>query len=153
MKPVRDLLIAFVTGLVFSLGLLISGMASPVKVKAFLDVFGNWDPSLAFVMGGAILLAFPFFRWRDRMPSPKGATTATAVDRSLIIGSLLFGIGWGVSGYCPGPALVASSAGNGRALWYVFAMVLGIYAGSRWPIKARGTPPEGEADGANPTSD
>ncbi|OAD14806.1 YeeE/YedE family protein [Achromobacter insolitus] len=124
-------LIAFVSGLVFGLGLIISGMANPAKVLDFLDVAGAWDPSLAFVMGGAVLVtAVGFALLRRRRASLSGEPlrwpTATRVDVRLAVGSLAFGVGWGLAGFCPGPALVAASAGVPEALIFVAAMVAGM---------------------------
>lgn len=122
---------ALVAGAVFGIGLMVSGMADPSKVLGFLDLAGTWDPSLAFVMGGAILVgavAFTFARKRSqsllglqmRMP------TATQLDSRLVGGSLLFGIGWGIAGFCPGPALVALGMGEHKALVFVVAMLVGM---------------------------
>jgi hypothetical protein len=122
---------ALLAGLVFGLGLIVSGMADPAKVLGFLDLAGRWDPSLAFVMGGAIavgLLAFALARRRTttwlglvtRLP------TAQHVDRRLIGGNLLFGIGWGIAGFCPGPGLVALGMGEVKAAIFVVAMLLGM---------------------------
>jgi uncharacterized membrane protein YedE/YeeE len=124
-------LIAFVSGLLFGLGLIISGMANPAKVLGFLDVAGAWDPSLAFVMGGAVLVtAVGFALLRRRRASLSGEPlrwpTATRVDVRLAVGSLAFGVGWGLAGFCPGPALVAASAGVPEALIFVAAMVAGM---------------------------
>lgn len=122
---------ALLGGLVFGLGLLLSGMANPAKVLAFLDLAGPWDPSLALVMVGAIavgLLAFALARGRQvsllgvsmRLPS------ARQIDRRLVVGSTLFGVGWGLAGFCPGPALVALGMGNGKALVFTLAMLAGM---------------------------
>ncbi|CAB3662801.1 MULTISPECIES: DUF6691 family protein [Achromobacter] len=124
-------LIAFGSGLVFGLGLIISGMANPAKVLGFLDLAGAWDPSLAFVMGGAVLVtAAGFALLRRRRASLSGEPlrwpTATRVDVRLAVGSLAFGAGWGLAGFCPGPALVAASAGVSEALIFVAAMVAGM---------------------------
>ena len=125
---------AFVCGLLFGIGLLLSGMVDPDKVRGFLDVAGQWDPSLALVMAGAIGVAMPCMRWARRHDAkretkPDGNDDDDGeprrIDRPLIIGSLAFGIGWGVSGYCPGPALVAMSSGHAAAVWYVLAMAVG----------------------------
>jgi len=124
-------LIALVSGLVFGLGLIAGGMTDPAKIKGFLDLFGAWDPSLALVMGGAIaiaVLAFATARRRtrswsgDRMEIP----TSTVIDRRLIVGGLLFGVGWGIARFCPGPALVAMGSGVGLAGLFVVAMVAGM---------------------------
>ncbi len=121
--------VPLVAGLLFGLGLIVSGMMDPAKVQAFLDVGGRWDPSLALVMGGAIAVALPVFQLarRHHPPSPHGP-----VEGRLIVGSVLFGIGWGLSGYCPGPALVAASAGSAEALGYGVAMGLGMVIGNRF---------------------
>jgi uncharacterized membrane protein YedE/YeeE len=128
-------LIAFVSGLVFGLGLIVSGMANPAKVLGFLDLAGPWDPSLAFVMGGAVLItAVGFALLRRRRASLTGEPlrwpTATRIDLRLALGSLAFGAGWGLAGFCPGPALVAAAAGVPQALIFVVAMLagMGIYS-------------------------
>jgi uncharacterized protein len=117
-------LIAALAGLVFGLGLMLSGMASPAKVLGFLDVLGAWDPSLALVMAGAIAVGLPAFALakRRRIPLPE----STRVDRRLVFGSLLFGIGWGLVGLCPGPALVVAGLGDAKALGFVAAMATGM---------------------------
>jgi uncharacterized protein len=124
-------LIAFVSGLVFGLGLIVSGMANPAKVLGFLDLAGPWDPSLAFVMGGAVLItAAGFAVLRRRRASLTGEPlrwpTATRIDLRLALGSLAFGAGWGLAGFCPGPALVAAAAGVPQALIFVAAMLVGM---------------------------
>lgn len=124
-------LIAFVSGLVFGLGLIVSGMANPAKVLGFLDLAGPWDPSLAFVMGGAVLItAVGFAVLRRRRASLTGEPlrwpTATRIDLRLALGSLAFGAGWGLAGFCPGPALVAAAAGVPQALIFVAAMLAGM---------------------------
>ena len=121
----------FIVGLLFGLGLLLSGMTDPGKVIGFLDLFGQWDPSLGFVMGGAILVgffAFTFAKKRTRSFLGDALTlpTSNIIDRRLVIGSLLFGAGWGLAGFCPGPALVSMAAGQEKALIFVAAMVLGM---------------------------
>lgn len=125
--------LSLLAGAVFGLGLLVSGMANPAKVLGFLDLAGPWDPSLALVMAGAIAvgsIAFGIARRRTRsligleMKLPSGR----AVDRRLIAGSLLFGVGWGIAGFCPGPALVALGMGQGKALVFVAAMLAGMGA-------------------------
>lgn len=124
-------LIALLAGLVFGLGLIIGGMTNPAKVLGFLDITGDWDPSLAFVMIGAIAVGFFAFREaRQRKWSVLGLSIdlpeRTNIDRPLVIGALLFGIGWGLSGFCPGPA-VASVLIGGSAVWiFVASMLAGM---------------------------
>jgi hypothetical protein len=122
---------SFVAGLVFGLGLIVSGMANPAKVLGFLDLAGPWDPSLAFVMAGAIAVgacAFAFARRRSTtlLHLPMNLPTAHKLDRRLVGGSLLFGVGWGVAGFCPGPALVALGMGEAKAVVFVAAMLVGM---------------------------
>ena len=124
-------LASLLAGLVFGLGLIVSGMADPAKVLGFLDLAGAWDPSLAFVMGGAVgvgLVAFFVARRRrvSLLGAPMQLPAARGIDRRLVGGSLLFGIGWGVAGFCPGPALVALGMGSVKALLFVAAMLVGM---------------------------
>lgn len=124
-------LFAFAAGLIFGLGLIVSGMANPAKVLGFLDLAGPWDPSLAWVMGGAVLVAAPGLAWlRRRRASLSGEPlrwpTASRIDVRLMAGSLAFGAGWGLAGFCPGPALVAAAAGVREAVVFVAAMVVGM---------------------------
>jgi len=121
----------FIVGLLFGLGLLLSGMTDPGKVLGFLDLFGQWDPSLAFVMGGAILVGFfAFALAKKRTTSFLGGAlrlpTSNVIDKRLVIGGLLFGAGWGLAGFCPGPALVSMAAGQEKALIFVAAMLVGM---------------------------
>lgn len=118
------IIIAFLSGLIFGLGLIISGMASPAKVLGFLDLTGSWDPSLIFVMAGAIGLGSVAFAWARKCNIPM--PSATKIDHRLIIGALMFGIGWGIAGFCPGPALVGLGAGSLKALVFVAAMLAGM---------------------------
>ena len=122
---------SLLAGLVFGFGLILSGMANPAKVLGFLDLFGRWDPSLGLVMGGAVAVASTaFFLARRRTVSLLGAAmklpTARHIDRRLMLGSLLFGVGWGIAGFCPGPALVALGMGEGKAVVFVLAMLAGM---------------------------
>lgn len=124
-------LIALVAGLLFGLGLLLSGMANPTKVVGFLDLAGNWDPSLALVMAGAIGAAMPAFTMaRKRSTAWAGCAltlpSATRIDAPLVLGSLTFGVGWGLAGYCPGPALVSLTTGSLSAVAFVLAMIAGM---------------------------
>ncbi len=123
--------ISLLSGLVFGLGLIVSGMANPVKVLGFLDLGGAWDPSLAFVMAGAIgvgAIAFAVARKRTRsfLGAAMKLPTTRDIDHRLVLGSVLFGIGWGVAGFCPGPALVALGMGEVKALVFVIAMLVGM---------------------------
>lgn len=123
----------FLVGLLFGLGLILSGMTDPGKIIGFLDVFGAWDPSLAFVMMGAIAVGFVAFALaKKRTTTILGGAlrlpTASHIDKRLIIGSTVFGIGWGLAGFCPGPALVSMASGQIQALWFVSAMVAGMLA-------------------------
>ena len=123
--------IVFVLGLTFGLGLLISGMTDPSKVQGFLDLGGFWDPSLAFVMGGGVMVGLLGFGWAKKQTlSLSGAPfqwpEMTHIDKPLVLGSLMFGVGWGLAGFCPGPALVAMAAGNDKAWVFVLAMMAGM---------------------------
>lgn len=137
----RQMLVAFVSGLLFAVGLGIAGMTNPAKVLAFLDMFGDsWDPSLLFVMGGAILVYAPVYQWLKDRDAPKFADrfhwpTAEDVDVELVIGSALFGIGWGLGGLCPGPAVVAVMTGAAPLLVFAAAMLAGMLA--HWALTKR----------------
>ncbi len=122
---------SFLSGLLFGIGLLVSGMANPQKVLNFLDITGHWDPSLMLVMVGAIAVGLVSFRIaKHRTLSFLGLgiklPTADKVDNRLIGGSLLFGMGWGLAGFCPGPALVALGSGEFKALVFVLSMIAGM---------------------------
>lgn len=121
----------FIVGLLFGLGLLLSGMTDPGKVLGFLDLFGVWDPSLALVMGGAIGVGFfAFAIAKKRTVSFLGGALhlpkSNRIDRRLVIGALLFGAGWGLAGFCPGPGLVSMAAGQEKAAVFVAAMIAGM---------------------------
>lgn len=122
---------ALLAGLVFGCGLILSGMVNPAKVLGFLDLAGKWDPSLAFVMGGAIgvgVVAFAAARRRSMsvLGEEMKLPTATALDRRLLAGSLTFGVGWGIAGICPGPGLAALGMGEAKAALFVLAMLVGM---------------------------
>lgn len=122
---------ALFSGLLFGIGLLISGMANPAKVLGFLDLAGNWDPSLALVMAGAVgigLAGFGLARRRKQtlLGAPLHLPTTRRIDRRLVVGSLAFGIGWGIAGFCPGPALVALGSGEIKAAVFVASMLAGM---------------------------
>ncbi|UNK50897.1 YeeE/YedE family protein [Lysobacter sp. S4-A87] len=121
---------AAIAGALFGLGLAVSGMTDPDKVLNFLDLAGHWDPSLALVMGGALAVALPSFalvrrRGRTLSGDPLPAPPAPTIDRRLLIGSALFGIGWGIAGYCPGPALANLAHGTLESVVFVMAMLAG----------------------------
>jgi len=125
------ILTALLAGLIFGFGLILSGMANPAKVLGFLDLAGAWDPSLMFVMGGAIGVAFFAFaaaarRKQTLTGEPISLPTSRRIDRPLAIGSLLFGVGWGIAGFCPGPALVGVGLLQPKALLFVLAMLAGM---------------------------
>ena len=128
---------AAIVGLIFGLGLIVSGMANPQKVLGFLDLAGPWDPSLALVMGGAVavgLVGFALARKRERslLGEPMQLPTRKDIDAPLVVGGALFGIGWGLAGYCPGPALVGVTAGVGSAVVFTLAMLAGMLLFGLW---------------------
>jgi uncharacterized protein len=123
---------AFACGLIFALGLLVSGMANPAKVLAFLDLAGSWDPSLGLVMVGATAVAaIGYAISRSRQTSwlgePLRVPSKQSLDRRLILGSFTFGVGWGLAGFCPGPVIVAAGAGEIKAFIFLSAMLLGMW--------------------------
>ena len=127
----KTILFAFASGLIFGLGLILAGMANPAKVLGFLDVAGTWDPSLAFVMAGAIMIGFVAFlfakkRTQSFLGLPMQMPTNQLIDKKLVFGSALFGIGWGLAGICPGPGIVLLGAGETKGLVFVSALVLGV---------------------------
>ena len=123
----------FVVGLLFGLGLMLSGMTDPSKVLGFLDLFGAWDPSLMLVMAGAIAVGFFAFavaqqRTTNFLGGALHLPKSSQIDKRLVLGSMVFGAGWGLAGFCPGPALVSMAAGQDKALVFVLAMVFGMIA-------------------------
>lgn len=123
--------VALAAGIVFSVGLLASGMTDPARIRGFLDVFGQWDPSLLGVMVGAIALHFVLFRLILRRGSPIFGEkfhlpTLRSINPRLVIGAALFGVGWALAGYCPGPGIVATASGTSSALVFVAAMAAGM---------------------------
>lgn len=126
-----SVLTSFLTGLLFGVGLIVSGMTDPSKVIGFLDLAGAWDPSLAFVMGGAALVGAGGFRLAERRPTSilgglRQLPGTQGIDARLILGSATFGVGWGLAGFCPGPALVAFGAGYDKAAVFMIAMLAGM---------------------------
>jgi uncharacterized membrane protein YedE/YeeE len=140
-------LVAFIAGLLFAVGLAVSGMTHPSKVLGFLDFAGDWDPSLALVMGAGVLVNVVLFQLALRRGRPLLATSFalppySRVDRALVVGSILFGVGWGAAGFCPGPALVTVVSGATPVVVFVVAMLTGM-AGydllvARRPAQAQG---------------
>ncbi|MFL6682466.1 MAG: DUF6691 family protein [Burkholderiaceae bacterium] len=125
------ILTSLLAGLVFGIGLILSGMADPTKVLGFLDLAGRWDPSLAFVMAGAIGVGLAAFaiagrRTTSLLGAPMRLPASRRVDTRLVAGSVLFGVGWGIAGFCPGPALTALGMGQPKAIVFVLAMLAGM---------------------------
>lgn len=136
----KRMISAALAGLIFGIGLIVAGMANPAKVLAFLDITGRWDPSLALVMAGAIAVALPAFSWarrRDRslLGEAMQLPTARRADRRLLIGSLIFGMGWGLAGICPGPALVLAGSGLADGLLFLLAMLAGMALYRAWDAR------------------
>jgi len=130
--------LGFICGLIFGIGLVISGMSNPAKVLNFLDVFGTWDPSLAFVMGGAVVVAFIGYRIVLQRPAPLLSDTfhlptVKDVDGQMLTGAALFGVGWGLGGFCPGPAFTALPLMSTGILAFFPALVIGMWAGREIP--------------------
>ena len=150
----RLMIASFVGGLVFGLGLLISGMTEPAKVLGFLDIFGAWDATLAFVMAGAVTVAAIGFALARRRSAPVLAShfswpARSDIDAPLVIGSALFGIGWGLSGICPGPALVNLAGLSTPILVFVAAVVVGMFGHELWQRRnAAIDPAKGPPSGA-----
>lgn len=127
------IIVTYLIGLIFGIGITISGMANPAKVLNFFDIFGTWDPSLAFVMGGALVTTAIGYRIVFRRPAPVFepgfvVPTSRVIDRRLLVGSAVFGIGWGIAGFCPGGALPALGTGRPEVLIFFAALVAGILA-------------------------
>ncbi|MEK0418802.1 MAG: hypothetical protein RI949_2808 [Pseudomonadota bacterium] len=141
---------SLISGLLFGIGLIASGMTDPAKVKGFLDLFGRWDPSLALVMAGGIGVGyFAFAATKNKAVGwtgqPFEVPAATSIDRPLIWGGVLFGVGWGLGGFCPGPAVVALGAGLPQAPIFVAAMLAGMVLHDRFIAPAM-TPAVGRTD-------
>jgi len=130
------LLLGYIGGLIFGVGIMISGMANPAKVLNFFDIAGVWDPSLAFVMGGAVVVTFLGYWVVLKRPGPTAGTkfhlpTKRDIDLPLVAGSASFGVGWGIAGFCPGGALPAIGTGNPSVLIFVAALIVGILV-AKW---------------------
>ncbi|MGB1547748.1 MAG: DUF6691 family protein [Alphaproteobacteria bacterium] len=139
------LIASFVAGVLFGVGLGLSQMVNPAKVLAFLDVAGDWDPSLAFVMVGAILVTFVAFRAILKLPQPifEGKftlPTLTALTARLIVGSAIFGVGWGLVGFCPGPAIASLAYGLPETLLFLAALIAGSWLAKLVPAPTTGAP-------------
>lgn len=131
MNATRTLLAALLSGALFGLGLAVSGMTDPLRILGFLDIAGDFDPALLFVLGGAVATTLVLFRFVLKRPAPVFAdsfrlSSLRTLDRPLLAGAGLFGIGWGLAGYCPGPALVGLGVASAEALWFVPAMLGGM---------------------------
>ncbi|WP_420745654.1 DUF6691 family protein [Photobacterium damselae] len=137
LKSILGYLVALSSGLLFGAGMMISQMVDPAKVIGFLNITGDWDPSLVFVMGGALLVFAPGYyvlvkpRQKPILTEKLSLSQLKSIDRPLVIGAMLFGIGWGVSGVCPGPALTSISSLNPTLLLFVIAMIVGIVVSQR----------------------
>ena len=136
------ILSTLIAGLIFGTGLILSGMANPIKVQNFLDFFGSWDPSLALVMGGAILVTMPGFWLVQKRKTPFfnnvfNLPTRTDFDFCLLAGAAIFGIGWGLGGFCPGPAVTSLSLAAKGTLVFVPAMLIGMAAAKLTSLKSR----------------
>lgn len=137
-----NLIVSLFAGLVFGLGLIVSGMANPAKVLAFLDLAGPWDPSLMLVMGGAIAVGFFAFRAAARRTetlfgAPLSLPQPGRIDRRLLVGSVLFGIGWGLAGICPGPGVVLLGTGQAEGAVFVLALLAGMGGFELWQRRQR----------------
>lgn len=133
----RNAGVAGLAGLVFGWGLMLSGMGNPAKVQNFLDVLGNWDPSLGLVMGGAIAVGLVAFTWAKKrktslLGEPMQLPTASVIDGQLLTGAALFGIGWGLAGFCPGPAVMNLATGHAEVWLFVAAMLVGMGLQHAW---------------------
>ncbi len=140
-------IVALLAGLLFGFGLLLAGMANPAKVLGFLDLAGHWDPSLALVMVAAIAVGLPFFTWarrhdRSLLGGLMQLPQRRDLDGRLVGGSLLFGVGWGIAGICPGPALVTFAAGYWQGALFCLAMLVGmaLHAACEWQRKTQRRP-------------
>lgn len=144
-----QLVVSFIAGLLFAVGLIVSGMSNPSKVLNFLDVAGNWDPTLAFVMAGALLVTFPAFHFVLKRSAPLLSDrfylpTRQQIDAPLVSGATIFGVGWGLAGLCPGPALTALGSGATSAFVFVAAMTAGALA-HKYILQPRLNPPRAAA--------
>ena len=134
----KTILTALLAGLLFGAGLTISTMTDPQRVLAFLDIFGQWDPTLAFVMGGALCIYLPVYQWvikprqRTLLNTPCHLPQNHKVDKRLVTGAMIFGIGWGLSGICPGPALTNLTGDTQSILYFILPMLAGLKLSEKW---------------------
>lgn len=141
-RNIYQFVAALASGIVFGFGLSLSGMMNPVRVQGFLDIFGAWDPSLAFVLGGAVVVAAIGVQVMKRMRHPAfddsfHVPATRRIDTPLVLGSVLFGLGWGIGGFCPGPAIASLSMGLPRTILFVVAMLGGMILYDRvWSRRA-----------------
>ncbi|MFA5938731.1 MAG: YeeE/YedE family protein [Sinimarinibacterium sp.] len=140
MRAILSYALPVVAGLLFGFGLILSGMSDPQRVLAFLDVFGAWNPALAFVMGGAVAVTLPVFafarrRARTLLGTPLALPDRRTITPNLIGGSALFGLGWGLSGVCPGPGVVLAATGSWQALGFIGAMIAGMLLSDGLPLR------------------
>lgn len=136
-QTLAQVVLSFGCGILFAVGLIVSQMVNPAKVINFLDVAGNWDATLAFVMGGAVLVTFPLFKWVLKRPHPLFdikfyVPNRRDIDSRLVVGAILFGVGWGMAGLCPGPALTALASGLMPVLGFVASMFAGVWCYQRF---------------------
>ncbi|MEO1403234.1 MAG: DUF6691 family protein [Cyanobacteria bacterium J06635_1] len=136
----KENLVTLISGVLFGLGLGVSQMVDRDRVLGFLDVAGNWDPTLLFVLGGAVLVTVVAFRFVLRLPHPLMAEkfhlpTRKDIDRQLVIGAAIFGVGWGIAGYCPGPGITALVLGIWNPVLFVVALITGSLIYKRFAIK------------------
>jgi uncharacterized membrane protein YedE/YeeE len=137
LQSIKVFIAALAAGLLFGFGLIVSGMTNPAKVVGFLDIAGSWDPSLILVMAAGLMITTPAFYFASKSLRPLlglkfDLPSRTDIDRPLIIGSAMFGVGWGLAGYCPGPALTAATSLNTNVLLFVVAMACGMLAQKLW---------------------
>jgi uncharacterized protein len=154
-RGTKQIMTALISGLLFGAGLAVGGMTNPRKVIGFLDVGGSWDPSLALVMLGAIAVHFFAYRWVRGSAAPLFADEFAIpklrhIDAKLVVGSALFGVGWGIGGYCPGPGIVSLGAGRSDAFIFVAAMILGWIATARYDAWRAAPRSERHASGSGP---
>lgn len=153
--------VSFLVGYLFSIGLIISKMTDPRVIVGFLDIFGDWKPDLALVMIGALAVHIPLSRYIFKKPSPLfdkkfHLPEPTKIDAELLLGSVFFGVGWGLAGFCPGPAVIALGTGSADAIWFFGFMLLGMWFQTKCPLlvclkKLYGSGPDSAPHGCSPS--